>query len=860
MKRRYLITALVSVATLASIGILSEYGIDLETFKDYKEAKDYLENLPPAFKENINLVKQGDGTYAVRYNLINENSSSVSLPLGLKVASAQNEEQVFQAKEEYLYSLQLASFKREENAKKFLEKLPPEIKENAFIYKTNTGYYTVRYGLFDNYKLIKEVQKTFPLESILVKSLISKVASYRKKEEKVKEKSVEKKKIEELKAKDKKEKTTESATAVPVPSAESVKTPEKVVQKVEETSPEKIEEEVAKEVKQISSEEGKISEKPSETAIQEQIEEPSPLDITEFEEEEELVLFEEEKVEIPLYKKIIGGLLFIPAYMWTHKQRGFWGKVEFTYKKENYKDQYRKTTRDSFKQYYELNYDGYIYSPRLATYRLGISFMREDSKLKTGDYKSDSTSKLWGYNIDISLLKSTPFPVNIFAKRTQSPLWYTYYDRTSYIERKSDTYGIFGSLNLTKSRFSYSYKNTKSDSVGIDFEEYRKTKEYMVSYGKTDYNSSLNITLQKNIDDYTQKYLAINSFRDVYQDINNIKFDYNYRPSKTSTLRAYARYYSNSYTDLKDYSGNINFSWAPSEKLYSNMSLNLSKNESIYSDITYLTFNENINYTINENWNLNHNLLLFVSRGSDADVNLANTGVNLNYNKQLSETLNIFGGFGVTGQIESNRIERYGGTLSLNGGLSKKFSFLDSQFLISGSGSKYRSSKDDRNDTYSLTERLTSKLAKNTKFEHYTTYYYQKSEYYVKDNDFTTTAYENVETSNAVRYHTKLGWKGVFGSGIGFKYYKGKNRKERFYPFGNINLTYKFTRRLLYKFSIDVYRDTYYNKNYAVAKTGIDYRIRSLYFNWDLHYFYEDSDYYGKRRNYITYFKVYRPF
>jgi len=244
------------------------------------------------------------------------------------------------------------------------------------------------------------------------------------------------------------------------------------------------------------------------------------------------------------------------------------------------------------------------------------------------------------------LLKSSPFPVNIFAKRTQSPLWYTYYDRTSYVERKTDSYGIFGSFNFVKSRISYGYKNTKANSVGIDFEEYRKTKEYMVSYGKTNTNSSINITLQKNIDDYTQKYLTINSFRDVYQDINNIKFDYNLRPSKTANLRAYARYYSNSYTDLKDYTGNINFNWMPSEKLYSSVSLNLSRNESIYSDITYLTFNENISYTINENWNLTHNLLLFVSRGSDADINLLNTGANLNYSKQVSETLNIFGGVG----------------------------------------------------------------------------------------------------------------------------------------------------------------------------------------------------------------------
>ncbi|WP_457641246.1 SPOR domain-containing protein [Persephonella sp.] len=856
MKRRYLITALISVVTLASIEILTDYHINFATFTDYKEAEKYLKNLPPMFKENVDLIKLNNGQYAIKYNIFRDNKSSIPMPLGINIAAAQNEQRIFMAKEKYLYSLQLASFKIKENAERFLQKLPLDVREEAFIYKTNSGYYTVRYGLFDTYNLTKEVQKTFPLESVIVKSLISKVAFQREKEKKIKkdleEKTdVVKKTDEELSPT--KEKPSVPITA-PIPATPSYGT------QVETPDLQKVEEKVAKELEEKQPEEKPIQETKVVPVIEEETEEAEALDISEFEEEEELQLFEEEKVEIPLYKKIIGGLLFLPAYMWTHKQRGFWGKIEFTYKKESYKDSYRKTTRNSFKQYYELNYEGFIYSPRLVTYRLGGSFIKEDSQTKTGDFKGDTTSKLFGYDIDINLLKSTKFPINIFAKRSQSPLWYTYYDKTSYIERKTDSHGIFGSFNFQKSRISYSYKNTKADSVGIDFEEYRKTKEYMISYGKSDFNKSLNITYQKSTDDYIQRYLTINSYREVNQDIDSLKFDYNLRPSETSVLKAFARYYSNSYTDIKDYTGNVNFNWNPSEKLFSNISFSISRNESSYSDVTYFTFNENINYSINDNWNFNQTLLLFVSKGSDADVNLGNLGLSLSYGKNLSETFNIFAGTSVSGSVESNKINRYGGTFSLNAGLSKKFSFLDSQFFLSGSSSKYTSNKNDKSDTYTLNERWTSNLTRNLKFEHFTTYYYQDSKYYVEDNKYNKISYENVETSNSLKYYTRLGWKGTFNSGVGLKYFKGKRKKERFYPFGNINLNYKFTKRLLYRLSIEVYRDTYYNNNYGVARTGIDYRIRSLYFNWDFHYYYEDSDYYGKKKNYITYFKVYRPF
>ena len=42
------------------------------------------------------------------------------------------------------YSFQLATFKTEERARRFLEKLPPHLKKDAFIYITDTGFYTVR--------------------------------------------------------------------------------------------------------------------------------------------------------------------------------------------------------------------------------------------------------------------------------------------------------------------------------------------------------------------------------------------------------------------------------------------------------------------------------------------------------------------------------------------------------------------------------------------------------------------------------------------------------------------------------------------------------------------------------------------
>ena len=786
MKKGYLITAVVTTAALTNINMINYFAISGYASASVERYQPK-ENLPPQENKNsqdANSVKvELSEIYRVRRLIAQVSPADENKPFQIQTEEKQ-----------FFYSLQLGSFKRKEGAEKFLNKLPQQIKDGAFIYRTDKGFYTVRYGLFDSYELLKDIQGELPISSIIVKTDVSKIAQEKTK---IKEKS-------------------------------------KDITKIKKPILEKRKEEVVptEEVASI---------------------------VPEFE-EEEIDLFEEEKIEVPFYKKVIGAVIFLPAYMLTHKQRGFWGKVEFIYKMEDYKDPYNKTKRNSLKQYYELNYEGYVYSPRLLTYRLGGNFTQEDSNITTQGVKSSSTSKLIGYDLELNILKASKFPLVLFLKRMQSPLWYTYYGRTSYIERKTDTFGLVGNVNIANSHISYGYTKTKSKSTGLDFSEDRNSENFSFSYGKSWINKGLNISYQKNIDDYTQRYPNINSYRKVYQDIDNLLMDYRWKVSKKSNLNSNLRYYSNSYSDIKNLTGNVNYLWNPTEKLSTNFSFSATKTDSGNYQLLFLSFNESVSYKINENWNMNHNLLLFTSTGSNTDQKILNTGVNINYNKFLSETFSIFGGTGVSTQLESGNINRVGGTVSLSGGLNKKFSFLNSNFSLSGSISEYNTTKKDKSTTYNINERFNAYLLNNLIFEHSINYYSQNSKYYQANNNFNKTTYDNIEVANGLRYSKLLGWKGRLNSSLGIKYYSGKNRAERVYPYGNFNLSYKFTRRLLYKMSLDVYRDSYYNANYTRFGANLDYRIRSLVFQWDFQYFYEDNQNFGTKQNYITQFKIYRVF
>lgn len=83
------------------------------------------------------------------------------------------------------YSLQLGTFKSEEAAERFLTQLPEPLREEAFIYLTDSGFYTVRIWPSTDIGELKEKRRLllrkYSLHSVIVKTDISKVRAYSRK-------------------------------------------------------------------------------------------------------------------------------------------------------------------------------------------------------------------------------------------------------------------------------------------------------------------------------------------------------------------------------------------------------------------------------------------------------------------------------------------------------------------------------------------------------------------------------------------------------------------------------------------------------------------------------------------------------
>jgi hypothetical protein len=81
------------------------------------------------------------------------------------------------------YSLQIGTFFKKDSAEKFLERNQKRVRDRKlFLYKTDSGFWTVRYLISNNYGEVLREKKSLSIKSVIVPTDIKKV-KMRKKEE-----------------------------------------------------------------------------------------------------------------------------------------------------------------------------------------------------------------------------------------------------------------------------------------------------------------------------------------------------------------------------------------------------------------------------------------------------------------------------------------------------------------------------------------------------------------------------------------------------------------------------------------------------------------------------------------------------
>ncbi|OMH40653.1 SPOR domain-containing protein [Desulfurobacterium indicum] len=144
------------------------YSYEVGTFTNKNKAFEFILNLPENLRKSAYLYQIGN-KYSVRIFLA---TSPSILTVYKPILKALNlPVKVVKTPDIFLYSIQLITATKRDAAERLYKRLPPEIKKEAFIYKTDSGYYTVRVFLARTRKEAKKLQKklTFlPIKTVIV--------------------------------------------------------------------------------------------------------------------------------------------------------------------------------------------------------------------------------------------------------------------------------------------------------------------------------------------------------------------------------------------------------------------------------------------------------------------------------------------------------------------------------------------------------------------------------------------------------------------------------------------------------------------------------------------------------------------
>ncbi|WP_456397684.1 tetratricopeptide repeat protein [Desulfurobacterium sp.] len=153
------------------------YSWQLGTFTNQIQAERFIKNLPEALKNKSFIYTTDSGKITVRFD-VSETAKKlrqeekllekygISGAFIAPTALEKLQKQPVKKEKRIYYSIQLGTFQTFKQATNFLNKLPQSIKKESFIYQTDKGFYTVRLGLSESLKQLKNLSKKLSLLGI----------------------------------------------------------------------------------------------------------------------------------------------------------------------------------------------------------------------------------------------------------------------------------------------------------------------------------------------------------------------------------------------------------------------------------------------------------------------------------------------------------------------------------------------------------------------------------------------------------------------------------------------------------------------------------------------------------------------
>ncbi len=536
------------------------------------------------------------------------------------------------------------------------------------------------------------------------------------------------------------------------------------------------------------------------------------------------------------------------AYNIIGMEKGLYGKIELSFSKENwkYKDGYKlNIDRTLFLQNYQLGFDGYLFRPKFLHFNIGGNIRIDKSKYVSDNSESTTTLKGTGYNLDFRFFRGTFMPIRIYFSQTYAPTRIIAGTFQQDLDTRIKSRG--GTISFVRSNFYFTFSkdisNVESIIQGINYTN--DIDQQLASLNFSGKKSNLSLS-------YTEiEMKTVSPFYNYYEKNKMFSANLGYT-GKTWMFTARGSYTSSRLGNYELYSESLSLSYFPTDRF--NLSLATSFNQYRGSvDTEYYSVNQNLHYRFSDNWSLTQNASFY----SLENTSSATFGAGIVYSKAFSPTLRM--SLSTSGSYSKwmNSEERNYYSYALSGNISKDIPKIRSSLTLSSSHSSlYRDGK-EASRTFSASEMFTSRLGGATFLNHSVSYIKSAS----KEYDYE---YEMVRSSNSLSWRSRLFRKMTVDYRLGIDYWKFINTgTESVKPYTSISGSVLATRRLSFRFSLDLFRDTLYKNEYSARGTfKMKYTFRKVNILWDNGYnkevFRDGFNY--ERSRYYTSIKLTRSF
>ncbi len=536
------------------------------------------------------------------------------------------------------------------------------------------------------------------------------------------------------------------------------------------------------------------------------------------------------------------------SYPLIGKERGFYGKLELGFTKENwkYRNGYRlNIDRTLFTQDYQLGFSGYTLSPRLLSFDVRGDFKVDRAKYIGNGSETTTTLQGLGYYVNLRLLRGTFLPIHLYASRTYTPTRIIAGTFQQDVDTKIDSRG--GSISFTRRNFYITLSQNESDvdSTIQNVDYHNKTRERIATFsyaGQRDRFSTSYTEVKTRT--YSPFYTYVDESKRFSMDLGLTR--------KTWNFSARGSYYKTLIGRYELYTESASFSYFPSSRFLMSVFANLNQYRGSV-DTDYYSVSENLSYRLTDSWSVSQSANLFALE----DTRSVSVGGGISYNRMVTKTFGL--GLSSSGSYSKwmDTEERDYYSYSFSGNIRKEFPSIRSSVSLSASHSELFRDGDKASTTQNASESLNIRLGRRLIFTH--TANYTKSE--SREYDYK---YEMVRSGNSISWQGRLLRRVVFNYRMGVDYWKVMDTEaESVKPYVNASGNFFLTRRLFVSFDLNLYRDTLYDNDYtARGNLRIRYTFRKVSIVWDNGFNKEvfKDGYSYERSRYFTSLKLTRTF